>query len=163
EDRAPATYSVRIGGDEQEIPPGGSVVFDGLPAGDHEVEIEVSGPCAVVGDNPQTVTVAGEETARASFDVACTAGLIAFTSTRDGNNGIYVMDADGSNPVRFTDNPAVDTQPAWSPDGTRIAFVSARDGNNDIFIMDADGENLVNVTNHPATDTEPAWSPDGTR
>jgi len=40
---------------------------------------------------------------------------IAFQSDRDGNFEIYVMEADGSDPVRLTDNPAMDSQPAWSP------------------------------------------------
>jgi len=40
------------------------------------------------------------------------------------------MDAEGSNPVRLTDNPAYDAYPAWSPDGTRIAFASDRYGND---------------------------------
>ena len=33
---------------------------------------------------------------------------IAFTSARDGNFEIYVMDADGSNPTRLTNSPATD-------------------------------------------------------
>ncbi len=48
--------------------------------------------------------------------------MIAFHSNRDGNSEIYVMNADGTNPTRLTDNPAEDILPAWSPDGRKIAF-----------------------------------------
>ena len=47
---------------------------------------------------------------------------IAFSSIRDRNLEIYVMDADGGNPVNLTRDPAADRGPAWSPDGQRIAF-----------------------------------------
>lgn len=40
---------------------------------------------------------------------------IAFSTDRDGNVEIYVMDADGSNPTNLTNNPADDLWPAWSP------------------------------------------------
>ena len=82
---------------------------------------------------------------------------IAFTSERDGNHDIYVMDADGGNPQNLTNNPANDRRPSWSPDGQRIIFSSLRDGNNDIYVMDADGGNPQNLTNHPALDWTPAW------
>ncbi len=39
----------------------------------------------------------------------------ALASDRDGNFEIYVMDADGSNPVRLTNTAARDFDPAWSP------------------------------------------------
>ena len=46
---------------------------------------------------------------------------IAFSSNRDGNFinfEIYVMDADGGNPRRLTNNnPFPDDDPSWSPDG----------------------------------------------
>ena len=71
---------------------------------------------------------------------------IAFTSDRDGNSEIYAMDANGSNQVRLTDNPAYDNEPAWSPDGTRIAFTSNRDGHSEIYLMDANGDNPVRLT-----------------
>ena len=64
---------------------------------------------------------------------------IAFTSYRDGNGEIYVMDADGGNLRNLTRNPALDWGPAWSPDGGRIAFTSNRDGNFEIYVMDAKG------------------------
>src|SRR5437016_4483694 len=66
-------------------------------------------------------------------------GRIAFVSNRDGNNEIYVMDANGSGVTRLTNNAAGDSGPAWSPDGTQIAFSSSRDGNAEIYAMNADG------------------------
>jgi Tol biopolymer transport system component len=89
--------------------------------------------------------------------------LIAFTSERNGNSDIYVMNADGSNQRRLTDDPAYDAWSSWSPDGSRIAFVSTRSGNADIYIMDVDGTNPRQLTQHSADDIWPAWSPDGTR
>ena len=86
---------------------------------------------------------------------------IAFSSTRDGNLEIYVMDGDGDNQVRITDDPAFDTDPTWSPDGNRIAFVSNRDGGNDhIYVMDFDGRHLVKLTEQ-LENRDPSWSPDG--
>jgi TolB protein len=70
------------------------------------------------------------------------------------------MNADGSNPVNLTNNPALDAEPAWSPDGTRIAFQTDRDGGNrEIYVMNADGSSPVNLTNDLANDGNPAWSP----
>ena len=97
---------------------------------------------------------------------------IAFSSERDGNPEIYVMDADGGNQRRLTNNRHDDWSPSWSPDGKRIAFESDRDGHPDvipgwftseIYVMDADGGNQQKLTNNPSRDTSPSWSPDGKR
>ena len=91
-------------------------------------------------------------------------GLIAFASNRDGNTEIYVMDADGSNQRRLTNNPATDHDPNISPDGRRIVFQSNRDGGNrreEIYTMTADGSNVARLTNNTAEEWNPAWSPDG--
>ncbi len=84
-------------------------------------------------------------------------GRIAFSSDRDGNDEIYVMDADGGNEQRLTENRHHDWYPSWSPDGERIAFMSERDGNYEIYVMDADGGNQKNLTNNPHRDDGPAW------
>ena len=90
-------------------------------------------------------------------------GVIAFFSDRDGNEEIYIMNVDGSDPQRLTDNPAYDAWPVWSPDGSQIAFTSTRNGKADIYVMNADGSNLRQLTQHSAGDIWPEWSPDGTR
>ena len=94
---------------------------------------------------------------------------IVFSSNRDGNQEIYVMDADGGNLRRLTNSPLDESEPTWSPDGKRIAFVTtragegARDENRQIWVMDADGGNQQKLTNKDFSEWEPSWSPDGKR
>ncbi len=84
-------------------------------------------------------------------------GRLAFASKRDGNWEIYVMNADGSDQHRLTNNPGADRFPDWSPDGKHIAFYSDRDGGLVIYVMEADGSNQHSL----GRGREPAWSPDG--
>ena len=65
--------------------------------------------------------------------------------------------------VRLTNNTAMDCEPAWSPDGSKVAFWSNRDGGKEIYVMDADGSNVRRLTNNLADDVNPNWSPDGSR
>ena len=78
---------------------------------------------------------------------------IAFDSQRDGiYYEIYVMNADGSNQTRLTNNTADDFMPSISGDGSKIAFSSSRDGNYQIYVMNADGSNQTRLTNNAAID-----------
>ena len=91
---------------------------------------------------------------------------ITFSSDREGdhkNYEIYVMDADGKNQRRFTNNRHSDGSPSWSPDGKRIVFASNRDENWEIYAMDADGGKSKNLTKNRHSDGSPSWSPDGKR
>jgi Tol biopolymer transport system component len=91
---------------------------------------------------------------------------IAFTTRRDGNNEIYVMNPEGNQIKRLTSSPHDDFAPAWSPDGKQIAFVSDRDnatGIYSIYLMNADGSGVKRLTNDKGNDYTPAWSPDGSQ
>jgi hypothetical protein len=70
---------------------------------------------------------------------------------------IYIIDADGANPVQLTTERGPMGPLSWSPDGASIAFVKG----GDVWVMDADGSNPRNLTSYQAGDMEPAWSPDG--
>jgi hypothetical protein len=86
---------------------------------------------------------------------------VAFESLRDGDSEIYVMDADGSNPVNLTRNAVEDRAPSWSPDGGRIAFESERGGATDIYTMNADGTEQVRKTFGPGLCFAPQWERGG--
>ena len=71
---------------------------------------------------------------------------------------IYVMNADGANIVRLTDDLAPDRLPAWSPDGQWVAFMSSVNKTGwDIYIVNANGGDRIRVTTHPDADTRPTW------
>ena len=89
--------------------------------------------------------------------------LIAFTSDRDGDYEIFVMNADGSEVRQLTDNDDDDGLPAWSPDGKRIAFTSDRGDKFEIFVMNSDGTEVRQLTDNDDSDWSPSWSPDGKR
>ena len=72
---------------------------------------------------------------------------IAFISTHDGDPEIFVMNADGTNLKKLTDNTAVDAAPSWSPDGGKIVFTSDRSGSFELYRMNADGsqQQIINT------------------
>jgi WD40-like Beta Propeller Repeat len=79
-----------------------------------------------------------------------------------GDEEIYVARADGSEIVALTHDEALDSAPAWSPDGTQIAWESTRDGDDrEIYVMDVDGSHVRQLTDNALHDEGPAWSPDG--
>jgi Tol biopolymer transport system component len=77
------------------------------------------------------------------------------------NDEIYVMNADGTDQTRLTNDPGFDFAPSWSPDGTKMAFGSDRDGDFEVYVMNSDGSSLAKITDNEYSDSSPDWSPDG--
>jgi Tol biopolymer transport system component len=78
---------------------------------------------------------------------------------------IYVMNADGSDQTRITNNETSDTCPNWTPSGSHIAFTSFHYSytSSRINLMRADGSEEALLVDLPGDEGCPRWSPDGTR
>jgi len=134
-----------------------------------------SGSCSARGTSARTIPCfalvmaviscgRGDATSRMpSQPPVANKGGVLFTSGRDGNVDIYVLEADGSSPRRLTKDVAVDQSADWSPDGSRIAFMSNRDGDFEIFVMAADSTAVRQLTYNDLPDGFPRWSPDGSQ
>ncbi|WP_337175183.1 hypothetical protein [Paludisphaera sp.] len=87
---------------------------------------------------------------------------IVFTSMRDGDAEIYMMDADGKNQRRITDARGYDGGPFFSPDGQRIIYRSDRAGNDllQIFVNNVEGSEERQLTDNEAVNWGPFWHPD---
>ena len=91
------------------------------------------------------------------------AGLIAFVSDREGVEALYVMQADGTEVRRLTEELPPVSHPAWSTDGRRLAFNAGTPSTSDIYLISPDGSGLTQVTRDAAANFYPSWSPDGRR
>ncbi len=80
-------------------------------------------------------------------------------NTNDKNNSLCVVALE-----QLTTSPAMDVDPAWSPDGSKIIFESDRSGSpEDIWVMDSNGSNQQRLTYWPERERFPKYSPDGTK
>ncbi|MGH3039402.1 MAG: TIR domain-containing protein, partial [Gaiellaceae bacterium] len=92
-------------------------------------------------------------------------GAIAFVSDRSGENEIWTLPPDRSEPIQLTFDFEAG-RPDWSPDGTQIVFASDRgneDGDLDLWILDTEDGSERHLTRGPARDDAADWSPDGTQ
>ena len=74
-----------------------------------------------------------------------TLAQLVFTSNRDGNNEVYVMRRNGSDPRRLTrTSDRAEFGQSWSPEGDRIAFTGCFNAGTprqrcEVYVMNADG------------------------
>lgn len=90
---------------------------------------------------------------------------IAYETYTNNNWEIFVMNADGSNPINLTQTPKEQEHyPQISPDGQRLCFTvdagEGRDTVRSLYVMDTDGSNRRKLVERAR---EPFWSPDGRR
>lgn len=77
---------------------------------------------------------------------------------------IYLVDAEGGEPRRFTVEAGTDSEPRFSPSGDRIAFVSTRGADDDrpqLWVIPTEGGEARQVTNVAGGVSEITWRPDG--
>ena len=76
---------------------------------------------------------------------------------------LWVTTRAGGSARRLTATPDVETDPHFSPDGSRIAFSRTSNGNTDVYVVAAAGGEPTRLTFHPGNDRARGWTPDGKR
>jgi TolB protein len=118
---------------------------------------------------PDGATVIRQLTSASGYDAECSyspdGSKIVFTSLRDGDGEIYVMNADGSDATRITNQAGYDGGPFFSPDGKSICWRGDPQGNDQlqIYICNADGSNVRQLTDNGAVNWAPYFHPDSKR
>ncbi len=115
-------------------------------------------PLALPGYNPQFLTLSAK------------GDRLAFAESTGADLDIWRLDGpalvhDGSGsapapPTRFISSTQMDTNPQYSPDGSRIAFASSRSGTVQIWVCGSHGSDPVQLTNFGSDAATPRWSPD---
>lgn len=89
---------------------------------------------------------------------------LAFTSHRDGNWDLYLLDLLTLAVRRLTETPGYEGHPTWSPDGLWLAYEAYSGENLDVWIMPIDlSQAPIQLTSHPEADYAPSWDPNGRR
>lgn len=89
---------------------------------------------------------------------------IVYSQPESESLDLYLTTVEGAAPVQFTQGPADEVMPSWSPDGSRVAFVVTKDldqGPSDIYVVGADGQGLRLLTPGEECATNPSWSSNG--
>lgn len=133
-------------------PDGLSVVYSANPTGTYEIyEADLNGSARQLTYGLGTLT---------SPEISPDGKLIAFTLGDGQTTSVWVMNRDGSQPLRIH-GPGWD--PTWSPDGESLLFASFDPYNSiQLFTIGLDGSNLRQVTHMEKLRGRSDWSPDGT-
>ena len=117
-------------------------------------------------DGSKQESLASGESQGGSYPVWSPDGeKIVFKSYRDGNSEVYIMNSDGSQHTRLTQNNVDDHCESWSPNGEKLACVAKEMGRSRISIINSDGTQQHFLTKEDSETNEsfPLWSPDGER
>jgi len=85
---------------------------------------------------------------------------IAFLNQENGGKEIYLVDFDGYNLRKVTNDHSVSLSPAWSPDANWIVYTSYAAHNPDLIMINTAGKKRQTLHRLPGLNAAPAWSPD---
>jgi len=115
---------------------------------------------------PRQVTFFPEGCGRWGFDFSPD-GAIVFGGKENSQWNVFRIDEEGAEPVRLTDNPQFDGEPAISPDGGILCFMTKRwffsTYDAELALIGANGGDVTRLTTWEGADDSPVWSPDGSR
>lgn len=114
-------------------------------------------PVPTVPNVPATLV----PTATALPSVLEVRGSLAYTVRERGQSDIWAVNIGSRTPVRVTNNPQDERDPAWSPDGRRLAYASNQDGNWEIYVFELASGTTTRLTYELSFQGAPSWSPDG--
>ncbi|MFW6413271.1 MAG: Tol-Pal system beta propeller repeat protein TolB [Oceanicaulis sp.] len=86
---------------------------------------------------------------------------VVFSSSRSGSSQLYVMNADGTDPVRISFGEGRYMTPVWSPRGDLVAFTKQHQGRFMLGVVEADGSGEERILYDGYFVDTPAWSPNG--
>ncbi|MXZ56157.1 MAG: amidohydrolase family protein [Gammaproteobacteria bacterium] len=110
-------------------------------------------------DGVREINITTDEATWLAVDVSPTHDTLIIEVLGD----LYTLPITGGEVTAITSGMEFDSQPVYSPDGSKIAFISDRGGKEDLWIMDANGENPRNLSDakDDALFASPSWSPKG--
>jgi TolB protein len=119
-------------------------------------------PAAASPMAPTVVALASPvPTATTLPEILAVRGTLAYVARELGQTDIWVIPVGSRTPLRITNSPEDERDPAWSPDGRRLAYASRQDGNWEIYIYDVVSGQTTRMTYDLSFQAAPQWSPDG--
>jgi Tol biopolymer transport system component len=99
----------------------------------------------------------------AQFDVTLDGSMVAYNDDdENGDQQVFVMDADGSNVRQLTHGEGGARGPRWSPDGSMVAYERSTSDGDQIFVVRVSNGGSTEVTSEPRGAVDPGgWTPDG--
>ena len=88
-------------------------------------------------------------------------GKIAYVTRISGNKEIFVMDYDGHNPKRVTNNGSINLKPDFAPSGREIIYTSYKNGNPDLYRRELFTGLEARISSRSGLNAMGAFAPDG--
>jgi TolB protein len=88
---------------------------------------------------------------------------IAFIMKQGKMSDVYMINFDGSNLARVTNERSITLSPRWSPDGQYISYTSYRDGNPDLYMKSLNGARTKKIARFSGINLSGSWAKDGSR